>query len=194
MKKAICIVIISLMLAPAAFSSVTFTRTDGGSNLVELSYSKLNDESELRREWKTAHNSLLPADIVGTTGATVVYQAKTTYTSSGYLYSTSINLQCNEDVSAVEVIILVFDIWGQLQSKLSSTEVKEFKKDEIYTLKPRWTCSSEHKAIEALSSLAYVYQVRTKSGKIFTADLEAIAIEAQKYANELTPDAIKNFN
>ena len=195
MKKLFCIIVISLFLVRAVFAAVTFTTADGGSNLVTLSSSiKLNDESELRREWKTAHNSLLPADIIGTTGATVIYDSGTKYRSGAYNYTVSLDLKCKEDVSAVEVIILVFDVWGQLQSKLSSSKVKEFKKGEIYTLAPTWTLSSEHKATEALSSLTYIYQVRTKSGKIFTADLDAIAIEAQKYANELTPETIKNFN
>ncbi len=143
MKKVICVIIISLLLVPTAFAAVTFTTADGGSNLVELSSTiKLNDESALRREWKTAHDSSLPADIIGTTGATVIYKSGTKYTSGGYYYSANLKLKCNEDVSAVEVIILVFDVWGQLQSKLSSTKIKEFKKDVIHTLDPQWTLSS----------------------------------------------------
>jgi hypothetical protein len=194
MRKALSMVGILFLATSLLSAAVTFTTADGGSNIVELSSSiKLNDESSLRREWKTAHDSSMPVDIVGTTGAKVEYTSGTKYSSGGYRYTASTTIKSSEDISAIEIIILVFNVWGELQAKLSSTQIQDIKGGEATTFKSIWSLSSGNKASEALSSLAYIAQVRTKSGEIYTADMEAIAVEAQKYAKELTPDTIKNF-
>ncbi|MCK9482294.1 MAG: hypothetical protein M0R38_11105 [Bacteroidia bacterium] len=195
MKRIMTFLLFSLLIVQTAFAAVSFTTFNGGSNLIDLGYGiTINNKSSLLREWKTAHDSSLPIDFVGTIGATVTYQSSSKYTSGGYRYKAEYVLKCNEDVTAVEVIILVFNVWGQLQSKLSATEIMDMTKNQTYDFSPTWSISSEHKATEALSSLAYINQVRTKSGRIYTADMTAIVAEAQKYAKELTPEVIKDFS
>jgi hypothetical protein len=168
---------------------VTFTRGPGGSATTKLGYGiSVNPKSGLRREWITAHDSTLPADIEGTTGVRTVYSPGGAYSSGSYSYVASVPLRARDSLSAVEVRFILFDIWGDFIKTLSETEVEDVPAGAQRTFTPGWRVWDENEVSEHYASLAYVARVRTAAGRVYEANPEAIVAEARKLSERFAPE------
>jgi hypothetical protein len=169
-------------------NTTTVSRGSGGSVTTNLGYNiKVNPNSTLEREWVTAHDSLSPADLVGTVGVITAYKDGGTYSSGEYRYRATVPINFREDVTAIEVRFVLFDIWGQFTKTLTSTEVEDVAAGTTKTFTPEWTVYDENTVSEHYASIAYVARVRTKSGRVFEADYGPVVAEAKKLNARFEP-------
>jgi hypothetical protein len=87
---------------------------------------------------------------------------------------------------AFEIRFIVFDIWGDRQKNLSATEIVDIRSGTESSFSGKWKIYSENEASEVFASLAYIYQVRTKDGKVYRTNLENVVKEAQKFSDKFT--------
>jgi hypothetical protein len=169
-------------------NTTAFTRAPGGSVTTTLGYGiKLNPNSSLQREWITGHDSLAPVDLSGTVGVNTVYKPSQGYSSGEYRYEASVPLVVREDISAFEVRVVLFDVWGAFTKTLSYTEIEDVPKGTTKIFTPSWRVYDENEVSEHYASIAYVALVRTKQGRVFEADFQPIVTEAKKLSARFEP-------
>ena len=197
MKYIIYVILAGLAVSTNAVAGSSVTRAPGGSIKTELGYGiVLNKGSSLQREWITIHDDVIPADLVSTVGVKTIYESGGTYSSGSYKYSADYKVKANEDLTAIEVIFLTFDIWGDLLRNLSATDIVDVKSGETRTFDAKWNVFSENEVSEYYASIAYIAQVRTKAGRVIKTDPTIVVREAQKFsakfkASDLEPEPKK---
>ncbi len=122
---------------------------------------------------------LLPAKLVGCPGVTTAYVEGGRFSSSGYQYRTKFDVAVTEPLTAIEFRFLTFDLWGERGKSLVMTKIQDFPPGET-SLSGEWQIFSENEASAFYASIAYVSRVRTKEGKIITADILPVVEEAKK--------------
>ncbi len=193
MRKAIFIVLILLVSGQLLFSSIEVTTVNGGDIKVELGYGiVLNDSSSINREWRAIHDSSIPVRLIGTPGVDAIYQSKTSYSSSSYMYKSTFSITPTEPLVAIEMRFLLFDIWGNHTENLSATEILDMEAGKQYDFEGQWKIYSENEASEYYSSISYISQVRTKTGKVLSANPESIVMEAQTFSAKFSMEDLNS--
>lgn len=196
MKTTIAVGILALFIGSAAVVVSEIARESGGSIKTDLGSVVLNEESSLQREWITIHDNAIPADLVGTVGVKTIYQSGGRYSSGDYMYTADYKVKATEDLTAIELRLLTFDVWGDHVRNLSATEIVDLKAGEVREFHPGWNVFSENEASEYYASIAYIARVRTKSGRVIKADPAIVVEEARKFsekfqASDLEPEPKK---
>jgi len=179
--------------AAADRSGVTVLKGSGGSIRTALSARVvLNEKSDLQREWITISDKSLSVVFMGLTGIDTMYESKTSYSSSRYIYRSIFTIDCLEPITAVEIKFIAFDVWGKTIKTLVQTEIANYGVG-IHRLTAQWNLFSENEASEFYASIAYISRVRTKEGKVLVADLTTVLEEAKIFntkfeASELEPE------
>jgi hypothetical protein len=188
MRKKSVIFLLSLVVCITnIIASPTVTQAAGGSIKVDLGYGiVLNKNSSIIREWRTLNDDIIPIKIIGTPGVSVGYDSGSKYSSSYYYYGTDYTIRPAADIVAFEIRFIVFDIWGDRQKNLSATEIVDIRSGTESSFSGKWKIYSENEASEVFASLAYIYQVRTKDGKVYRTNLENVVKEAQKFSDKFT--------
>lgn len=164
-------------------------RGTGGSVTTNLGYGiKVNPNSSLEREWITINDSLAPVALVGNVGVATVYTAGVGYSNGGYNYRASVPVTVREDVAAIEVRFVVFNIWGEWVKTLTMTQVEDLAAGTSKTFTPKWDLYSENEVEKHYASIGYVARVRTKTGRIFEANYLPVIEEARKLNSKFDPD------
>jgi hypothetical protein len=175
----------SLAQSPLGKKDVTVTRAAGGSIQTKLSANiVVNKESTLTREWLALHDASMPAELVGTPGVTTVYVPDRV--RGEYQYQAAAPVQAKEDLSAVEIRFLVFDVWGQHVRTLLAEEVADIPAGSTKDLSPEWRLFSENECSKHYASIGYISRVRTKDGRVVEADPAPVVREAQKFSKKFT--------
>ena len=180
---------------PASAPRLTITRFDGGSVVTELGYGiKLNKGSSLNREWFVITDSAAPAKVDGRAGVVVRYARESGTYSGHYQYAVDHTLTLSEPLTAVELRVHLFDIFGRSMEALRSVEVVDMS--GTVAMKPSWRARSENEASETLTSVVYVAQARTAAGKLYSIDRQAVleqlkAISARISDADLDPKPSK---
>lgn len=183
--------VLVVLASASTWADVSTTKADGGSVTTVLSSGiAVNENSTLRREWVTVHDSRLPVDIVGTPGVRTVYERGGRYTRGDYEYEAEYTISVAQPIAAVEVNFILFDVWGIRTKTLSATDVEDFAAGE-HSLDASWRVFSENEVSEYYASVGYVAAVRTKSGVIFTADTNAVVDVAREYMENFTDDLLE---
>lgn len=73
-----------------------------------------------------------------------------------------------------------------MQKNLSATEIVDIRSGAETSFSGQWKIYSENEASEVSASLAYIYQVRTKDGKVYRTNLDNIVKEVQKFSDKFT--------
>lgn len=168
---------------------VTFSRGSGGSIVTVLSYGiRLNKESSLSREWVTAHDTRVPADIDGTAGISTIYVPGSGYSSGEYQYRGTFKLTPRDSLTAIEVRFILFDIWGEFVKTLQTTLIADMPAGVPREFDSRWNLYGDHEASEYYASIAYVARIRTRTGRVFEADYDPIVFEARKINTRFAPE------
>lgn len=149
---------------------------------------RVNPASNLQREWITAHDSLLPVNLVGTVGVVTAYKSGGSYSTGNYEYRASVPIQTRDSISAVEIRFVLFDLWGDFVKTLSMTEVEDIPANATKTFAPTWNLYSENEASEHYASIAYVARARTKAGRVFEANYKPIVTEARRLSDRFSPE------
>lgn len=177
---------ILLTVSSNTIAAQTVTKESGGSIKTDLGYGiVLNKESSLTREWITVHDSSLPADILGTVGVKTIYESGDRYSSGRYKYSAEYTITAKEALSAIEVRFLTFDIWGDHSRNLSATDIVDMDAGSTKKFNAKWNVYSENEVSEYYASIAYIAQVRTKSGRVIKADPKVVLEQARKFSKKL---------
>lgn len=177
--------------APPEPNTVVFTRSSGGSVRTNLGYGiVLNAKSTLEREWVTAQDTLLPARLVGTVGVRTAYDPGGRYSSGQYEYRATVPIEAIDSLSAVEVRIVPFDVWGEFLKTLSMTEVEDIPAGVTREFTPRWRLYSENEASEVYASIAYIARLRTSAGRVYQTESGAIVEEARRFSERFSPEQL----
>ena len=160
------LLIVSMSLSAKQFS----TETIGSPKKIEVGFKYnatdptkiiLGENSSLPTKWITLHDDQFPADIKGTVGLRTTYWSSTV----GFRFESEFTIIPKEDLTAIEVRFITLDMWGNKGKSLTATFLEDFKAGEEYSYsKQRWGISEEV-AQDHLISIAYIANVRTKSGK-----------------------------
>lgn len=170
---------------PTAKKEVVVTRVSGGSIQTKLSANIIvNKESSIMREWLALHDPSMAADLVGTPGVTTVYVSGRV--SGDYQYQAKVSVQAKEDLAAVEIRFLVFDVWGQHVRTLVSNEIMDIASGTTKELSPEWRVLSENEVSRHYASIGYISRLRTKDGRVIDADPTPVVREAQKFSKKFT--------
>ena len=89
-------------------------------------------------------------------------------------YDGDLALGALEDLHAVEVRSLAFDIWGELSDYLSVTVLDDHVGGDSWTLHPQW--DEAPNASEHRSSIVWIHRVMFDDGSILTTDLDAVSV------------------
>lgn len=170
------------LVAVNALAAETVTRAPGG---LAQTKSKdgvvwINGNTSLVREWVTVHDDSIPATILNTVGVRTSMNSK--YNPE---YRAVYNIEATQDLSAIEIRFLLFDIWGKPTGNLSATYVEDFPSQHTKILKGNWYASG-HAAKEHYASIAYIARVRTKNGRVIEANTKTVLAEARKFSKKFS--------
>lgn len=177
-----------LLLPGTGWAQAAVTKASGGSMKTELGMGiTVNKGSTLEREWITVHQPL-PADLVGTTGVRTIY--KPSRVSGEYNYEAELIIEAKEPLAAVTVHYLLFDVWGRHVRTLALTEVIDVEPGRK-SFSGAWRAWSENDVVTYYASIAYLARVRTKSGKVVSADVAPVLAEARKFTSKLSAEDLE---
>jgi hypothetical protein len=80
------------------------------------------------------------------------------------------------EISAFDVVAVLFDLWGDHLMNLHMLKVKDLSSNSTFSLsdsETKWP-ADEHTVKEYLTSVTYVRRVRLADGKVWLADMPAI--------------------
>ena len=149
----------------------------------------LNKNSSLEREWVTVNVAEMPARIVGPAAVEIVYKSGS---YSGYNYTAGVEIETKEALSALQVKFLTFDVWGEHVRNLSYSEVEDIPAGHR-KVEGNWNVASENEASQHYASIAYVARVRTKAGRVLTADTTGIIEEAKRFSAKFDPSTLESI-
>ena len=173
----------SLVLLAAASPSQTaptVTHDTGGPIQTPMGFGiVLNKESSLSREWIAVHDPALPADLEGTPGIKTKFDLK----KEQFTYFCEYTVEAKEPLTAIELRVLTFDIWGNHAKSLSATEVVDVPVGQR-KFTGEWYVLGENEASEEYASIVYLARVRTASGRVVEADPSRVLEEARKLSKK----------
>ena len=177
---------ISTCLALTTQAQTLTTRTgEGASVKTDLGYNVvLNKNSSLKRQWIYIQDPKAPVDIEYQTDVAVVYK-------KDYTYQMSVPVKAKQDVTAIELIHVILDVFGRRLNTLQNTAVVDVKANEAASVGGEWRIWSEVEASLAHTSFTYVRSVRTADGKVYFAPMAQVLEIIKKGAPTLTGSDIE---
>ena len=131
---------------------------------------------------RVVHDASMPARFDGTPGLTTVYERGGQYSNGEYRYRSKFTLATSDDVQAVEVRFLAFDVWGEHMQTFRYEEVADMSTGSAKPVTGEWRLFSENDAEKFYASIGYVSRVRLKSGRVVTAQDAPVVEEARKFS------------
>lgn len=177
----------------AASQPLEVTDVDGGSVVTELGFKiKINDGSSLRRHWYVVNDPSCPISLAAV-GVKTNYHSQ--QYSGEYQYVPSGTLSAKVGVQAVEVRLMLFDVWGRHLRTLSATEVRDYAPNSTidFSKTGTWRVWSENEVSEVLSVVSFAAAVRQDNGSIWMMDTKKLLGEVDRIKvklseNDLTPE------
>lgn len=162
-----------LAYAPPAISEVV--RGTGDPMSFEIGYGiQVNEGSSLLREWVIVNDDSFPVTISNFTSSTQVGDRN-------WQYQIGYEIDVKSNIQAVEVRFIPFNIWGDEDRALTTTEISDIDSGK-HRFDAVWRILSETDAIEHYAMLAYVAQVKLSSGEIIQFNPNAVVEEAQRFS------------
>jgi len=178
MCKKILAGVLLLMLVPDT-SSADVMRGIGNTMSFGIGYGiQINEGSTLLREWVIVNDDRLPINLTG-------FQTSTQVDDGRWIYSIRYEIEVIEDIQAIEVRFIPFDIWGESGRTLSATEIKDIGPG-AENFSAIWRIISENEATQHYAMLGYVAQVKLASGAILRANTDAVVEEARRFSEDFT--------
>lgn len=188
MKNAIECAVLAIAICTtghAAAQALTTRTGEGGPVKVDLGYSVvLNKNSSLYRQWVYIQDPKCPVEIEGPTDVVVQYK-------KDYAYQAIMTVKAKQDVTAVEVVHVITDVFGRRLSTLQNGFVQDVKAGETARAAGEWRIWSETEASNALTSFTYVRSVRTADGKVYFAPMAQVLDVIRKGAPSITSTDIE---
>lgn len=166
---------------------VTVTRAAVGTMVTDLGEGfAVNKGSSLSREWMTVHYTDFPADLLGTTGISTEYKGM----ARGYDATTKFTVFAREPLSAIEVRIITFDVWGERLWTLYGDHIGDLPAGATVIDDMSWYFT-EHDVSALYTSIAYISRVRTRSGKIIETDPAPVIDAARQFSRKFSPSDLE---
>jgi hypothetical protein len=173
----------------AKHNSIELLKKSGGSIQTVLSRTiRLNENSTLEREFISVIDRSLPLLLSECVGVSTIYKSGDTYSQGSYAYIAKIPLTVLEDICAVKIIFLTFDIWGNHVQTLAAIDISDRRAGQSMELNSEWTLYSEQEACEHYASIAYVAKVRTAAGLVLSGNITAVVEEAKRFSAKFTEE------
>lgn len=175
----------TVLACTAAHAQLVVKTGEGGAVKVDLGYNVvLNKNSSLRRQWVYIHDPKAPVEIDGSTDIGVRYK-------KDYNYGGTVVVRAKQDVTAVEVVHVILDVFGRRLSTLQNMAVLDIKADATEGIGGDWRIWSETEASSAHTSYTYVRSVRTADGKVYFAPMSQVFDAIRKGAPSLSSSDIE---
>jgi len=139
---------------------------------------KVNEGSTLNREWIIVTDQRLPVNLTS-------FTAKTRIDDRNWIYDIDYSVETSEDIQAIEVRFIPFDVWGESDRPLSATDIKDFSGGN-HSFSAEWRILSESDAVHHFAMLGYVAQIKLSSGAILRANPDAVIEEARKFSEDFS--------
>lgn len=174
-------ILMATALCAAGVNAQLVARTgEGDSVKTNLGYNiVLNNLSTMTRQWVAIHDPNSPVEIDGSSNVTVQYE-------KDYIYATNTAVKAKKDVTAVELVHIIVDVFGRRANTLQNVEVVDLPSGESRGMSGRWRLWSETEAKLAHTSFTYVRSVRMADGKIYFAPMTQVLDLVRKGAPSLT--------
>lgn len=182
------VVVFMALLAGLSQARAETSTADGGSVRIDLGDNiAVNEGSSLRRVWVAVHDDL-PLTIDGTPGVTTLYISGGRFTTAGYLYRANTTLTAGPDqaVTAFTFKFATIDVFGELMTTFSATEIQDIAADESKAFRWQWDPFRESEVERYFASIAFIDKVRTADGQVHQADYGAVLEAVSRFAKEAT--------
>ena len=169
--------ITAALLAVLVSSPIAAETTSGEAGPMDFKYDThyhANQGSTLMRKWVVVNDPNLPAQILNYNGL------RTDRPGRSWEHTASYSIAVTEPIVAFEVRIIPFDIWGERDTILTTTNITDLavgQRPFDATWNTYFTAAFQHYA-----SVAYVAQVKLQSGKVLKADIGPILEQARNFA------------
>jgi hypothetical protein len=169
-------------------AGATVTRANGGSIRTPLAFGiVLAKDSSMTREWVFVLDRGLPLKVSGAPGVTTVFRRRDY--GGDFRYQASVTIQTSQALSAIEVVFLVFDVWGQHVRTLNNHVTADIAAGAEKKLDGEWQVD-ENDAEKHYASIGYVRRVRLADGRILAAAEAPILEEARKLNAKFSPSDV----
>ena len=161
------------------------TVSDGGSVVTDLGYEiQVNKGSSLHRSFVTINDPAAPLTLQNVGVATK-------YAGNRYDFRATGALLPREPIQAVEVRIVLFDVFGGRMKTLSATHVTDLQAQPVVI--ERWGTwyAWENDVSEFLTSVAFVANVRTASGHVWHFNDKRVGEELAKLNLKVTSGSLE---
>lgn len=165
MKK--LLIIMLALVSTNAFAQISITKNQGSSVVTVLGLGvKLNDGSSLFREKINLNDSSCPIQINDG-------EIQTFYYDRSYYFKQIGTITISEPIVAYEIVYVLYNVFGEHIKTLSSTNIIDLEGIQELPKGSRWY-ADDNEASEYFKCVAYVANVRTKSGKLWKYNYLAI--------------------
>jgi hypothetical protein len=165
MKKIITICLV-LAINIQTKAQIIMTRSEGSSVTTKLGYGIIvNKGSTLKREKIILNDSNCPVQL-NDVGIETVFTDKYSFNPSG-------NFTAKEPISAVEVVHILYDVFGEHIKTLSNSEINDIEGIHELAKSGSWY-ASENNVSSYFICVSYIANVRTKNGQLWHCDFKAI--------------------
>lgn len=139
---------------------------------------KVNDGTTLNREWVIVTDDNMPAKLAN-------FSTKTSIGERDWVYDIDYQVEIIENIQAIEVRFIPFNVWGESSRPLSATDIVDLSSGD-HEFSAEWRILSENDAVEHYAMLGYVAQVKMTSGAILRADTKSVIEEARKFSEDFS--------
>jgi len=159
-------------VSPEVGRRLTIAKDEGGSVTTNLGYGiAVNKNSTLRRRIFVVNDESSPVQLQAL-AAHPLYKSEKY--SGSYSFQQTGDAKAVADVRAVEIIIALFDLWGERMKNLSILDVSDIPAGTTIPKDGSWY-ASEGEVHKFYNSVAFVKSVMRSDGSIWRADLRAVA-------------------
>ena len=148
-------------------SALTIQQFDGGSMITKMDKGAVNEGSALKRTFFVVNDPACPVQLSGM-GVVSRYLS-----GDDFVFRLVGSATARESISAVEIDLVLLDLWGSRMRNLSTLAITEISTGSDVPRDSEWGASSMD-AKQFMTSVSYVKQARTQDGKIWKADTHAI--------------------
>ena len=156
-----------MVLGTWASAQMVVTKTEGSSIETPLGYGyAVNKGSTLIRQVITLNDTLCPLQLDNVTVGTL-------YLDRQYRFKSNGSIVPKEPLSAYEIHIVLYNVFGEHLKTLSGTEVADISAPMSIENESTWY-ANENNVSEYFLSVAYVANVRTQEGQLWRYDYVAL--------------------
>lgn len=140
----------------------------------------VNKGSSMQRTWVISNEPDFPVQVEGSG----FNGLRTVSVNTGYQHQVDLKINVSTPVTAVEIVIIPFDLWNDRQRPLSLSEIRDMPPGS-HELDGAWNIFSDSDALETMTAFVYVDRVRLISGEVRYTDRSKILAEAQKISRNI---------